>query len=51
MKKYIKPTIEVVDMETSDIIAASVSIYKNEESDYQMKDRQRSETWSEYEDC
>jgi hypothetical protein len=53
MKKYIQPSIEVVDLETSGIMTGSdgstLNIYKNQESDVQLQGRKRGDAWSEYE--
>jgi hypothetical protein len=54
MKKYIQPSMDVIEMETIGVVATSgeasaVSLF-DEESDTQLQSRNRGAAWSDYED-
>jgi hypothetical protein len=49
MKKYIQPSIEVVEMGTTEVIAASgISLNSDETTTQQEVGRNRGAAWSEY---
>ncbi len=48
MKKYRKPTMDKIEVETSSVMSMSLPIY-NETTDIQLSDRKRDASWSEYE--
>jgi hypothetical protein len=54
MKKYIQPSMDVIEMETIGVVATSsdpsaVSIFEEESSDIQLQSRNRGAAWSDYE--
>jgi hypothetical protein len=49
MKKYMQPSVEVIEMETSQVIADSLGVNKNETTDQQGIGRRRGDDWSNYE--
>jgi hypothetical protein len=54
MKKYIQPSMDVIEMETIGVVATSsdpsaVSLFE-EESEIQLQSRNRGAAWSDYED-
>jgi hypothetical protein len=48
MKKYIQPSIEVVEMGTTEVIAASIGLNSDETTTQQEVGRNRGAAWSEY---
>jgi hypothetical protein len=48
MKKYIQPSIEVIDMEISPIMNTSVPVSPEESTDQQELGRRRGDAWSAY---
>jgi hypothetical protein len=51
MKKYIKPTVEVIEMETAMVIAESPTLSQQgdfSEGQSVLESRRRGDAWSEY---
>lgn len=50
MKQYQKPMIEVIFMDTENVIAVSLPVNGDKETDTMLKDeRRRNSAWDEYE--
>jgi hypothetical protein len=48
MKKYIQPSIEVIDMEISPVMTGSIVVSSEETTDQMELGRRRGDAWSAY---